>query len=155
MTRDTRLDPLSQTDLTLAPGEPDLRGASVFDRDGDELGRVDGLYVDGAEQKIRFLAIKRGGILGIGATTRLVPVEAIEHRDVGTVRLAKNDKEIAGSPAFEPALVADQAYWEKVYGWYGYPAYWTMAPVPFAGVYPYAAGKAARSTATRPPRDHA
>ena len=139
MTRDTRLDPLAQTDLTLAPGEPDLRGASVFDSDGEELGRVDALYVDGAERKIRFLQLKSGGILGIGATSRLVPIEAIEHRDVGTVRLSRSDEELSGAPAYDPGMVEDQAYWEKVYGWYGYPPYWTVAPVAFAGVYPYAA----------------
>jgi len=137
MTNDTHLEPLVQSDLALADGEPDVRGNQVIDSAGSDLGRVDALYVDGEERRVRFLLVKGGGILGIGDTTRLVPVEAIDAYDVGSVRLREDGERVTGAPRYDPKLVEQQDYWEDVYGWYGYPPYWATGAAGFVGLYPY------------------
>ncbi|MGW3482364.1 PRC-barrel domain-containing protein [Rhodococcus indonesiensis] len=71
---------LDDTDLTLVDPGDDIRGRAVYDRDGDEIGTVDGLLVDEQDRTVRLLRIGSGGFLGLGKTDRLVPVDAVAHR---------------------------------------------------------------------------
>lgn len=53
-----RLVPLSQRgDLTIAAGDPDMRGWWVFSADGDRVGRVHDLIVDVDAMKVVFLDV--------------------------------------------------------------------------------------------------
>lgn len=116
----TRLD---QTDLELAEGETDIRGFKVVDANGDEIGRIVGLYVDTVEKRVRFLHVRGGGILGLGDVDRLIPSEAIEERGDQMIRLAHARDKVADGPGYDPELVQLPHYWEDVYGWYGYAPY--------------------------------
>ena len=55
---------LGDTELTLADGADDIRDRTVFDRNGDEIGRIDGLIIDEDERRVRFLQVASGGFLG-------------------------------------------------------------------------------------------
>jgi sporulation protein YlmC with PRC-barrel domain len=114
---------LSDSDLTLANRDEDIRARAVFDMAGEELGDVDDLLIDEAEHKVRFLEVASGGFLGLGATKFLIPVDAIRRITPVAVHISQSREHVAGAPRYDPALV-DQRYVSDVYGHYGYPPYW-------------------------------
>jgi sporulation protein YlmC with PRC-barrel domain len=68
---------LGDSDFVLANPEDDLRSKDVYDAEGQRLGSVEDLYIDGHEREVRFLEVGAGGFLGIGEKRFLVPVEAV------------------------------------------------------------------------------
>lgn len=127
---------LKDSELTLARASEDIRGRKVVDCDGGELGKIDALFVDESEQRIRFLRISSGGFLGIGTTKLLVPVDAVARVEEGAVCVDQNRERLAHAPAYAPELMNEREYFEKLYEYYGYNPYWTAGysyPVlPFA-----------------------
>lgn len=124
---------LKDTDLTVTPDD-DIRGRTVLDPDGEDLGTVDALLIDDAEQRVRFLEVGSGGFLGIGEKKRLIPVDAVVRVD-DEVRVDVTRQTIAGGPAYDPEVVEySPDYYGDLYGYYGYAPYW--AP---GYVYPTAA----------------
>lgn len=73
----TALEPLSQTRLSLVDPQEDIRGRKVFDREGEEIGKVDDVFIDPTERRARFLSVKSGDVLGLGGKKLLIPVDAI------------------------------------------------------------------------------
>lgn len=114
---------LSDTDLTLANRNEDIRGRDVRDVSEEELGEVDDLLIDDQEHKVRFLEVTSGGFLGLGATKFLLPVETITRITDDTVYVNQSRERVAGAPRYDPDLV-DERYVSDVYGHYGYPPYW-------------------------------
>jgi sporulation protein YlmC with PRC-barrel domain len=115
---------LSDSSLTVAFAEDDIRGRRVVDRNGDEVGDVDDLIIDDREQKVRFMQVGTGGVLGMGETKLLIPIDAITRITADTVSTDQTRERMVGAPRYDPALVRD-TYWEDVYGYYGYSPYWT------------------------------
>jgi sporulation protein YlmC with PRC-barrel domain len=118
---------LGDAGLTVPP-EQDVRGLQVVDREGDDLGRVDDLFVDEGEQRVRFLEIGSGGFLGIGEEKRLIPVDAVERVDE-KVHIATTRQQIAQSPGYDPD-VKQADYFANLYGYYGFGPYWGAGYVP-------------------------
>ena len=114
---------LSDTDLTLADRAEDIRGRTALDMAGEELGEIDDLLIDEREQKVRFLEVKSGGFLGLGATKFLLPVDAITRITDDAVSINQSRERVAGAPTYDPTLV-DERYVSDVYSHYGYPPYW-------------------------------
>lgn len=114
---------MSGTHLELPPGEPDPRGCSVLDRNGDPSGVVENLVVDEIDRRVRFLAVGKGGFLGWGRTHRLVPVEAIVEVDVehAVVRVDTTRDVVSASPVFDPTLERWDSDWSPYYGAYAHP----------------------------------
>lgn len=117
---------LSDSDLMLADAHEDIRGRKVLDRNREEIGEVDDLIIDEADRKVRFLRVASGGFLGLGATKFLIPAEAIQRTDDKHVHVDRTRQNVAGAPAYDPDLV-DEQYYQTLYGYYGYPPYWTPA----------------------------
>jgi sporulation protein YlmC with PRC-barrel domain len=115
---------LDDVDLTLADPGDDLRGRTVIDRNGDEVGTVDSLLIDEDERRVRFLEVGSGGFLGLGEKKRLVPVDAITRVDDDTVHIATDRDRVAGAPMYDPEVVPQRHYLEDVYGYYDTPPYW-------------------------------
>ena len=127
---------LSDTGLTLANLEDDVRGRKVIDRNGDEVGTVDGLVIDEEERQVRFLEVGSGGFLGLGAKKQLVPVDAITKVDEDVVQISHDRTHVAGGPVYDPEIVVERHYYEDVYGYYDYPPFWGPGytyPGPFRG----------------------
>jgi sporulation protein YlmC with PRC-barrel domain len=101
----------------------DVRGRKVMDRHGEEIGKVDDLMVDEREFKVRFLEVASGGVLGIGATKVLIPVDAIDWVEPNLVRINQTRERVAGAPRYD-SDVKDQKYHGDVYGYYGYSPWW-------------------------------
>jgi sporulation protein YlmC with PRC-barrel domain len=118
---------LDDTDFIVRDPQEDVRGQTVVDAAGEEIGKVDGLLVDEEEHRVRFLQVGSGGFLGLARKSRLIPVEAVTsaHADV---HVDTTRQTIASSPAYDPELV--EARIEDYYAHYGFPPFWSLGPVP-------------------------
>lgn len=114
---------LSDSNLTLHDRTEDIRGRRVVDVAGEDLGKVDDLFIDEREQKVRFLEVSTGGFLGLGATKFLLPVDAITRLTDETVYVNQSREQVAGAPRYDPTLV-EERYVSDLYSHYGYPPYW-------------------------------
>lgn len=122
-TRETsKLIKLTDSGQTLTP-EEDIRGFDVKDKDGEDIGKIDELLIDEAENKVRFLEVASGGFLGIGENKSFIPVDAITRIDEN-VHIDQTRGHVAGAPAYDPELVDQSSYYEDVYGYYGYSPFW-------------------------------
>jgi sporulation protein YlmC with PRC-barrel domain len=94
----TALEPLSQTRLELVDPKEDLRGRKVFDREGQEIGKVDDAFIDPTERHARFLSVKSGDLLGLGGKKLLIPIDAIGSVDKDKVVINDRRDRIVGGP---------------------------------------------------------
>ncbi len=124
----TVLIDLDDTDLTVANPEEDIRGRPVIDRNGQEVGEVDGLMIDEDEQRVRFLEVGSGGVLGLGKKTRLIPVNAIESVDEA-IRVDTTVQDVVDSPVYDPELMQEPSYLD-FYDHYGVPPHWARGYLP-------------------------
>jgi sporulation protein YlmC with PRC-barrel domain len=118
---------LADVALQLADPADDVRERKVVDRNGDEVGKVDGLIIDETERRVRFLEVGSGGFLGLGEQKQLVPVEAITRVDPDAVHISSERTHVAGGPAYDPDIEPERQYYEDVYGYYDYPPFGPFA----------------------------
>ncbi|HEV8716817.1 MAG TPA: PRC-barrel domain-containing protein [Candidatus Binatia bacterium] len=114
---------LSDSNLRLADPAEDIRGRKVLDKEGEEIGDVDDMFVDDHKQKVRFLQVASGGFLGFGETTFLIPVDVVTHISGDAVHINQARQYVAGAPRYNPNLV-DRHSAENIYDYYGYAPYW-------------------------------
>ncbi|MBM2622022.1 PRC-barrel domain-containing protein [Actinoplanes sp. LDG1-06] len=120
----TTLQPLKETDQIVADPAQDIRGRRVVDSDGSEVGTVADLLVDAEESRVRFLNVAHGGILGFGATSSFIPIDAVREVTDDEVRIDTSKDRVSGAPRFDPEL-AERDYLEEVYGYYGHTPFWS------------------------------
>lgn len=123
-TQMARLVKLDESDLTVADPAQDIRGRKVVDKYGEEIGRIDSLYIDEGERHVRFLEVGSGGFLGIGGETRLIPVDAITRVEGDEVFVDETRERVHDSPRYDPELTEDREYWNNLYGYYGRAPFW-------------------------------
>lgn len=111
---------LRDTGQTVSDPADDLRGRRVQDKDGQDIGTVQDLLVDSADHKIRMLRLEHGGILGFGATSSFVPVQAISRITDDTVHINQASDTVAGAPRYDPELADQSEYYINTFGYYGY-----------------------------------
>ncbi len=121
-----RLVTLGDTDLTVHDPTEDIRGRTVADRDGKEIGKIDGLMIDRDEQKVRYLKVEAGGFLGIGQRHFLIPVDAITRVGDDTVQINETQERVVGAPGYDPTLGPEASYWDSLGGYYGFMPFWGM-----------------------------
>ncbi len=133
---------VSMNDAELTPKDPaaDVRGRTVVDVDGNDIGKVEDVMLDEDEEKVRFLQVGAGGFLGLGERKFLIPVDAISGIDADNVHVDRSREHIVAAPAYDPELVHDDSLdlWERAYAHYGYAPFWAegyMYPS-----YPYLGG---------------
>jgi sporulation protein YlmC with PRC-barrel domain len=110
--------------LTVSTTEEDIRGRSVRDKDGKDLGRVDDLLVDDGDRKIHFMRVESGGCLGLGETKVLIPIKAITRITNDDVSIDQTCQQVAAAPRYDPDLVDRQEYYAELYGHFRYPPSW-------------------------------
>lgn len=120
-----RLVWLGDTYRTVADPEADVRGRTAVDRDGAEIGTVDDLLIDEEEDRVRFLRIGSGGILGLGRERFLVPVDAVTVVGRDLVLVGRDRSRLDDAPGYDPELTDDREYYDRLYTWWGYQPYWT------------------------------
>jgi sporulation protein YlmC with PRC-barrel domain len=111
---------LRESELSLANPGDDIRGHKVINASGEELGGVKSLFVDEENRAVRLFELESGGILGFGAETRLIPVEAILAISEERVRVAPTRRHVEAAPTYDPELTERRSF-EDVYSHYGYP----------------------------------
>lgn len=115
---------LDDSGLTVTDPAEDLRDRDVIDREGEEIGGVDGLLIDETERRVRFLQVGSGGFLGLGRKSRLIPVDAITSIEDDAVQVDTTRADVAGGPSYDPELAQVPDYLEH-YEYYGMTAFWT------------------------------
>src|ERR1019366_6427776 len=86
---------------TVANPDQDVRGRKVLDNVGNKIGTVEGLMVDDAENKVRFLRVECGGFLGLGATHVMIPVDAITSVAADAVTIDRGGEHLHGAPRYD------------------------------------------------------
>ncbi|MFD5215351.1 PRC-barrel domain-containing protein [Microbacterium sp. NPDC058345] len=125
---DNELVTLQDSDRTVA-AEDDIRGRTVRDAGGEEVGEVEGLLIDTTENKVRFLVVASGGFLGIGEHKSYIPVDAVTSVGDDEVRVDQSREHLAGAPTYDPELINDQEYNQNVLDYYGYTPFWAAGYV--------------------------
>jgi sporulation protein YlmC with PRC-barrel domain len=118
------LTKLSDTRLVVGGDDDDIRGRTVKDRDGKELGHVDDLLIDQPLRKVRFMLVESGGFAGLGTTKVLIPIDAITAITDIDVRINQTHQHVARAPRYDPALVTNRTYHSDLYDHYGHAPYW-------------------------------
>jgi sporulation protein YlmC with PRC-barrel domain len=101
---------LRDSDLTVADGEEDIRGRTVRDKDGQDIGKVDDLLIDLDERRVRFMQVESGGFLGMGETKVFIPIDAIAMITDVDVCINQTDEHVSREPRYDPHLVTEQKY---------------------------------------------
>jgi hypothetical protein len=124
---------LRDTDRTVSSSDQDIRGRMAKDKDGHDLGTIEGLLVDEVERKIRFMEVGSGGFLGLGESKSLIPVEAITRVTPDAVYIGHTREHVAGAPRYDPKLVEIELnYFFNLYPYYGYPPSFGLFPTTVA-----------------------
>jgi sporulation protein YlmC with PRC-barrel domain len=116
---------LRDSDETVADRENDIRGRRVVDKNHQPLGKIDALLLDEKENKIRFLEIASDGFLGLGETKSFIPIDSITKITEDEVHISQSAENVAGAPAYDPALVNQRVFYENTYGYYGVMPFWS------------------------------
>lgn len=114
---------LSDSNVMIVDPAQDVRGRQVEDAAGQKIGKIDDLFIDEPEKRVRFLEVSSGGFLGMGDSKSLVPVDAIDSVSKDTVRINKHGDSLRGAPAYDPEII-DEASMKESYLYYGYEPYW-------------------------------
>ncbi len=118
------LEPLSRTNLELADPSENIRGRKVADREGQDVGKVDEVFIDPEQRRARFLSVRSGDILGIGGSRYLVPIDAVSDDGNRIVVNATSDRITQGPqvdqirPDDASALETGQPRIVEVYDFY-------------------------------------
>ena len=120
---------LRDTDRTVSSSDEDIRGRMDKDKDGRDLGTIEGLLIDEAERKVRFMEVGSGGFLGLGESKSLIPVEAITRVTPEAVYIGHTLQHVAGAPRYDPELVhSELEYFFNLFPYYGYPPSFGLSP---------------------------
>ena len=115
---------LNDTTMTGVAPDTDIRGHRVVDSDGEEIGHVVNLLVDHDEEQVRFLEVGAGGVLGLGETKFLIPLEAVLRVEEDTVHVGHSLARVLAAPRYEPEVVPEPD-WGALYGYYGLSPFWS------------------------------
>jgi hypothetical protein len=112
-----RLDSLD--DIQVAEDDPDPRGWTVLDREGERLGRVDHLLGDIRSMKVRYFVVELDRELTDGSDRMLVPAgHASLDRDHDQVVVRAVDRDrIGGAPGWSGSRL-DREHERRVVGWF-------------------------------------
>ena len=102
----------------------DLQGYTLRARDGD-IGKIEDLYFDDQGWTVRHLVVDTGGWL----TGRhvVIPPRAVQEIAPAARRIVTDltRKQVEDSPGLDTARPVSRQYERDLYGYYGYPFYWT------------------------------
>ncbi len=130
------LSRLHDSEKTVAASDEDIRGRMVKDKDGQDLGKIEGLMIDEVESKVRFMEVAAGGFLGFGERKSFIPVEAITRITADEVHIDRTREHVAGAPPYDPDLAkSDATYFFNLYPYYGYQGYGAVFPTTSGDAY--------------------
>ena len=93
----------------------DARGRKVIDKNGDEVGTVEELYVWEAPSTVHLIAVSGD------ERSFLLPIHVVTNVDEGAVALEVGRGKLMDSPEFESDDVPDSESRRAAFAFYGYP----------------------------------
>ncbi len=93
----------------------DARGRKVIDKNGDEVGTVEELYVWEAPSTVHLIAVSGD------ERSFLLPIHVVTNVDEGAVALEVGRGKLMDSPEFESEDVPDSESRRAAFEFYGYP----------------------------------
>lgn len=109
----------------------DLRGRTVRDADGNQVGQVEELFVDPDTGQVRFMEVSTGGLLGIGRKHHLVPVDLVASTDDRAVLLSVPSESVTDGPEYHEEFIpeVEMDHYADVYAHYNVQPYWSDGSV--------------------------
>lgn len=100
----------------------DIRDRQVLDRDAQLIGRVNSMFVDDFQRKLRFVGVE---VEGVKESRVLIPVDAIIHVDKDRIQIEQPRSRVLDSPPPDQGSSAPpEEYWVRLYDHYGYSPHW-------------------------------
>ncbi|GAA0584559.1 hypothetical protein GCM10010172_81930 [Paractinoplanes ferrugineus] len=96
-----------------------LLGCPVTDQNGNTLGTIDDLLVDAEARRFRLISVEHGGVVGFGAASSFIPVEAVDSVTGGHIRIGRSNAQVADAPPYDANGMATGEFCENLYGYYG------------------------------------
>ena len=93
----------------------DVQGVKVFDKNGDEVGTVEDLYVYADAEAAHLLKVTGDD------DTILIPVDAVTNASKEGVNIEQDKDLILGAPKFDSKDVPDSDTSRAAYAHFGYP----------------------------------
>lgn len=108
-----------------------LVGYDAVDTEGNRIGPVESVWVDGATEQLEFVAVKTGTLMG---RTHIVPTAAARIDDgERQVRVPYSADQIKGAPHFDENAELSEDDEQQVYGYYGIGRSTAPSPTGLAG----------------------
>lgn len=105
-----------------------LIGMRVVNNERQDLGRIEDVLLDTRNNRASYAILSFGGMLGIGDKHFALPWEALVFDLSQKLAIIDVEKErLKNAPGFDKDSwpdVADAAWGERVYTYYGYTPYW-------------------------------
>lgn len=103
-------------------------GMRVVNNERQDLGKIEDVLLDTRNNRASYAILSFGGILGVGDKHFALPWEALVFDLSQKLAIIDVPKErLQNAPGFEKDAwpdVADAAWGERVYSYYGYTPYW-------------------------------
>jgi sporulation protein YlmC with PRC-barrel domain len=102
----------------------ELIGMEVQGKGGESLGKIDDFVIDAHSGKIAYAIVTSGGLLGINATLRAVPVEALRH-NVDRFSIDLEESRWSQAPIFakdQVPTLTQEARGKQIHDFYGQQA---------------------------------
>lgn len=99
-----------------------VEGTAVYDADGEKLGSIYNFMVDKVSGQVEYAVLQFGGIFGLGSHYYPLPWDKLTYDTEQGGYVVDIDKEtLEAAPRYtaDEQPVYDEAYGERVYGYYG------------------------------------
>lgn len=105
-----------------------VEGTSVFNAEGEKLGTVDTVMLDKRGGNVAYAVMSFGGFLGMGEKHHPLPWQTLTYDETKhgyVVNISKDQLKKAPTMSVgEYERLADRAYGESIYNYYGVAPYW-------------------------------
>jgi sporulation protein YlmC with PRC-barrel domain len=99
-----------------------VEGTAVYDENGEKLGSIYNFMVDKVSGQVEYAVLQFGGVFGLGSDYYPLPWDKLTYDTEQGGYVVDVDKEtLEAAPRYtaEEQPAYDQAYGERVYGYYG------------------------------------
>lgn len=103
----------------------DIKGFTIQNTQGEELGEVSELLVDVEKGKVGYVVISSGGVLGVGGENYIVPFNALtfdQQQNALTLDMQKD--QLREAPEGDVAQALDREQGQQIHQYYGVSPYW-------------------------------
>jgi sporulation protein YlmC with PRC-barrel domain len=102
-----------------------VEGTSVFDRQGEKVGKIDHLMIDKRTGHVIYAVMSFGGFLGQGHNHYPLPWSALSYdKDLEGYSTAVSEQQLRDAPEFTDDAWQDRNWETRIHDHYGVPYYW-------------------------------